>query len=78
MTARTLRPLLTAQQAAELLRVSLWTVRRECRAGNLQASRYGRAWHISEDSLREYVDAHMPAPAPAEPARRRRQRKRAA
>jgi DNA binding domain, excisionase family len=44
-------PLLTVRQAAEFLGVSEKTVRRAIAAGGLTASRVGRQWRISHESL---------------------------
>jgi len=46
--------LLTAQQAAETLRISTQMVTRLCREGQLKASRVGRDWLIEPSSLDEY------------------------
>lgn len=37
---------LTTAEAAERWRVSVWTIRRLCRAGKLPTVRVGRGWRI--------------------------------
>jgi excisionase family DNA binding protein len=48
----------TAEQAAEVLKVSPSYVRRLCRAGALIAERCGTVWLIDTDSLAGYALAH--------------------
>jgi len=47
---------LKVKEVAEELRVSGMTVHRLLKAGKLKGVRIGRAWRISEDSLREYLN----------------------
>jgi len=47
---------LTVEAAAELLGLSLATVRRAIRNGDLQVHRFGRAIRISRESFETYID----------------------
>lgn len=47
--------LLTVEEAAEALRVTVVTVQRYIRAGKLPAAKLGKAWRISERDLEEFV-----------------------
>jgi len=49
-------PLLTKRQAAEILQLSIPTIDRKIRTGELRAVRLGRAVRIEPDDLREYVN----------------------
>jgi len=46
--------LLTVKQAAELLQVSIWTIRRWIHADALPCIRIGREFRIKRDSLTEF------------------------
>ena len=50
--------LLTAAEAAGVLRMTPWEVRRKIRDGKIPATKPGRAWLIDEDDLAAYIDAH--------------------
>ena len=51
MTNTTTTPLLTADEAAELLRVNKRTVTRLCCEGELKSVRIGRQWRINAEEL---------------------------
>ena len=51
MTNTTTTPLLTADEAAELLRVNKRTVTRLCCEGKLKSVRIGRQWRINAEEL---------------------------
>lgn len=53
--------LLTAAEAAEVLRMTPWEIRRKIRDGKIPATKPGRAWLIDEDDLAAYIDAHKRA-----------------
>lgn len=56
--------LLSERQVAEALGVSVYTVQRLRKAGDIKAKRIGRQWKITETWLREYLaeeDNHCPA-----------------
>jgi excisionase family DNA binding protein len=42
---------LNAEEAAQLLRTSAWTVREEARRGNLPARKVGREWRFHRDAI---------------------------
>jgi len=46
---------LTAQEVAALLRVSVYTVRRWIKKGDLPAYKVGRGWRISEPDLGRWL-----------------------
>lgn len=69
--------LLTAVEAGVVLRMSAHTVKRECRAGRLRASKPNRVWLIPRAAIDDYVNAAANTP-PTDPARPRRRRGRAA
>jgi excisionase family DNA binding protein len=47
---------LTPQEVSDLLRVSVYTVRRWIREGSLPAYKVGRGWRIREDDLSRWLD----------------------
>lgn len=49
--------LLTASEAADILRVGTWSVVKLCRDRELPATKPGKAWLIDLDDLRAYIDA---------------------
>lgn len=51
METSNITPLLTADEAAELLRVDRRTVTRLCREGKLKSVRIGRQWRINAEEL---------------------------
>jgi excisionase family DNA binding protein len=54
-----MQDLLTVNEVAERLKVSTKTVYRAVEAGELRASRIGRAWRISEPDVVAYVEARV-------------------
>ncbi len=50
---------LTPQEVSELLRVSVYTVRRWIKQGQLPAYRIGRGWRIDASALDEWLDQHQ-------------------
>jgi len=48
--------ILTAEEAASYLRVSVETVWRWCKQGRLPAFQIGRAWRIRKDKLEELIE----------------------
>ena len=60
---------LNADEAAELLRVSVQTVLKESREGNLPGTKVGREWRYSRRALMNHLARYVgePAAATAEP-----------
>lgn len=58
--------------AATALGMTPWWVRRQCAAGELQASYYGGKWSISEVAIELYVNAHSNTPRTVAARRRPR------
>lgn len=52
---------LTPQEVSELLRVSVYTVRRWIKDGHLPAYKVGRGWRISETEIDEWLRDHQSA-----------------
>jgi excisionase family DNA binding protein len=52
------QPFLTPQEVSDLLRVSVYTVRRWIKEGHLPAYKVGRGWRISESDLNGWLDHH--------------------
>lgn len=52
------RPLLTIQEAAELLKVSEATLRGLIKGGEVRAIRFGREWRIAVKDLEAFLNAH--------------------
>jgi excisionase family DNA binding protein len=50
------RPFLTAQEVSDLLRVSVYTVRRWIKVGALPAYKVGRGWRIKDADLDQWLD----------------------
>lgn len=50
---------LTPQEVSELLRVSVYTVRRWIHEGQLPAYKVGRAWRISESAIGEWLSQNQ-------------------
>lgn len=48
---------LAPQEVAELLRVSVYTVRRWIKEGDLPAYKVGRSWRIDQEELERWLDA---------------------
>lgn len=51
--------LLTLEQVADLLQVSITQVRRLCYAGELKHMRHGKVYRVRPSDVEEYVEAHM-------------------
>lgn len=50
---------LTPQEVSDLLRVSVYTVRRWIKEGDLPAYKVGRGWRISEADIAEWLDSNQ-------------------
>jgi excisionase family DNA binding protein len=50
------REILTTEQAAEYLQLSVETVKRKARAGRIPAAKIGREWRFSRRQLLEWVE----------------------
>lgn len=50
--------MLTAEEAAAILRVEPWSVVRLCRSKKLRASKPQKAWLIAQDDLMAYIAEH--------------------
>lgn len=46
----------TADEVADICRVTVWTVREWIKAGKLVATKRGRAYLISEHDLKKYLE----------------------
>ncbi len=67
--------LLTVDEVAERLRVTVWFLRRELNGGRLRGSKVAGHWRIPADAVEEYLAAHSNTPVTAvHPNRRRRRR----
>jgi len=53
---------LSPSEAAKRLNVSVETIRRLCRLGEIRAMRIGRQWRISEEALEEHLTRGLDAP----------------
>jgi excisionase family DNA binding protein len=51
---------LTAQEAADLCRVTVKVIKEKCVAGEIPANKVGRAWRIDRDALRAYLHGSGP------------------
>jgi excisionase family DNA binding protein len=51
------QPFLTPQEVSDLLRVSVYTVRRWIKEGELPAYKVGRGWRISEADLERWLSS---------------------
>lgn len=60
--ARQIEPLITADQAAEILGMGVEWVRVEARARRLPAYKWGKYWKFSEAELRDWIRAHAEGP----------------
>lgn len=56
---------LTPQEVAHLLRVSVYTVRRWIKEGQLPAYKVGRGWRIGEADIEQWLRRHQSAPTEA-------------
>lgn len=61
----TMEEVMTAEEAADVLKVHYETVYKEIRRGNLQARKAGKAWRITKDSIDRYLRGERPAPREA-------------
>jgi putative molybdopterin biosynthesis protein len=52
---------LTPQEVSEILRVSVYTVRRWIKEGDLPAYKVGRGWRISGAAIDEWLSQHQSA-----------------
>jgi excisionase family DNA binding protein len=52
-------PLITAEQAAELLKLHSKTVKRLAQAGELPGMKIGRVWRFRESSLDAWISARL-------------------
>ncbi|MGD8622899.1 MAG: helix-turn-helix domain-containing protein [Anaerolineae bacterium] len=57
---------LTPQEVSNLLRVSVYTVRRWIKEGNLPAYKVGRGWRIRESDLDEWLSQQRLVPMASE------------
>jgi excisionase family DNA binding protein len=53
------QPFLTPQEVSDLLRVSVYTVRRWIKEGELPAYKVGRGWRIRESDMGEWLERHQ-------------------
>ncbi|MGD9318055.1 MAG: helix-turn-helix domain-containing protein, partial [Anaerolineae bacterium] len=51
----------TPREVSELLRVSVYTVRRWIRQGDLPAHKVGRGWRVSSVAIDEWLNQHESA-----------------
>jgi len=54
------QPFLTPQEVSDLLQVSVYTVRRWIKQGQLPAYKVGRLWRIKEGDLNKWLDKQRP------------------
>ena len=50
---------LTPEEVSQMLRVSVYTVRRWIKEGSLPAYKVGRGWRISEMAMNEWLSRHQ-------------------
>lgn len=53
------QPFLTPQEVSALLRVSVYTVRRWIKEGDLPAYKIGRGWRIRETDIDHWLNQHQ-------------------
>jgi excisionase family DNA binding protein len=53
------QPFLTPQEVSGLLRVSVYTVRRWIKEGDLPAYKVGRGWRIREPDIDRWLSQHQ-------------------
>ena len=53
------RQVLNVEEAAELLGVSLWTIREQARLGRLPGRKIGKEWRFSRDALLDWLRAGL-------------------
>jgi len=51
-------PVLTVEEAAELLRLSAYTVRELARTGKIPARKVGKEWRFSREGLMRWLEGH--------------------
>jgi len=54
------QPFLTPQEVSDLLQVSVYTVRRWIKQGELPAYKVGRLWRIKKGDLNQWLDQQRP------------------
>jgi excisionase family DNA binding protein len=54
------QPFLTPQEVSDLLQVSVYTVRRWIKQGELPAYKVGRLWRINKGDLNRWLDQQRP------------------
>jgi len=54
------QPFLTPQEVSDLLQVSVYTVRRWIKKGELPAYKVGRLWRIKTGDLNQWLDQKRP------------------
>jgi excisionase family DNA binding protein len=54
-----LQSFLTPQEVSDLLRVSVYTVRRWIKEGDLPAYKVGRGWRIRQSDIGEWLDMNQ-------------------
>ena len=54
------QPFLTPQEVSDLLQVSVYTVRRWIKQGELPAYKVGRLWRINKHDLNRWLDQQRP------------------
>jgi excisionase family DNA binding protein len=54
------QPFLTPQEVSDLLQVSVYTVRRWIKQGELPAYKVGRLWRIKKDDLNRWLSRQRP------------------
>ncbi len=57
-----MHPFLTPKEVSELLQVSVFTVRRWIKQGELPAYKVGRLWRIRRSDLNEWLSEQRPSP----------------
>jgi excisionase family DNA binding protein len=55
-----MQPFLTPQEVSDLLQVSVYTVRRWIKQGELPAYKVGRLWRINKGDLNQWLDQQRP------------------
>lgn len=60
--------ILTIEQAAEMLQVSVRTIQRMVKDGKIPGRQVGSQWRFDRDQLREWVRCEIEVPEPPRPA----------
>jgi excisionase family DNA binding protein len=55
-----MQPFLTPKEVSDLLQVSVYTVRRWIKQGELPAYKVGRLWRINKDDLNQWLNQQRP------------------